>query len=164
MNRVRISLITLLLAASGAAYGGQAEQSTDRAELEKRFSERMSNVVMTGHFTVEGKETDQPLKPETYEIESVTKAQGDYWIFLVRIKYGDKDVKLPITLKVLWAGDTPMVTLTNLTIPGLGEGFTSRVLFHEDRYAGTWQHGKVGGHLFGTISEPGAAEKARERE
>ena len=164
MNPLRISLPTLLLAACSAACAGQAEPSTEQAELEKRFSERMSNVIMTGNFTVEGKETDQPLKPESYEIESVTKAQGDYWIFLVRIKYGDKDVKLPITLKVLWAGDTPMVSLTNLTIPGLGEGFTSRVLFYEDRYAGTWQHGKVGGHLFGTISKPGAAAKATERE
>ena len=153
MSQLRISLMVLLFAFVSTAYGGQAEQAAEQAELEKRFSERMSNVVMTGHFTVEGKEADQPLKPETYEIESVTKAQGDYWVFLVRIKYGEKDVKLPITLKVLWAGDTPMVTLTNLTIPGLGEDFTSRVLFYEDRYAGTWQHGKVGGHLFGRIEK-----------
>ena len=158
MNAIRISLPALLLLTT-AAMGGQAERPADRAELEKQFSERMSNVVMTGNFTVTGKEGDQPLKPETYEIESVTKAQGDYWIFLVRVKYGDKDVKLPITLQVLWAGDTPMVSLTNLTIPGLGEGFTSRVLFYEDKYAGTWQHGKVGGHLFGTIKK---ADEKRE--
>jgi hypothetical protein len=31
--------------------------------------------------------------------------------------------------------------------------FTARVLFYEDRYAGTWQHGKVGGHMFGKIEK-----------
>jgi len=46
-----------------------------------------------------------------------------------------------------------MVSLTNASIPGLGEGFSARVLFHEDRYAGTWQHGKVGGHMFGRIEK-----------
>jgi hypothetical protein len=30
-------------------------------------------------------------------------------------------------------------------------------MFFEDRYAGTWQHGDAGGHLFGTLSK--SAEK-----
>ena len=42
-------------------------------------------------------------------------------------------------------------------------GITSRdvqnVLFYENRYAGTWQHGKVGGHMFGRI-EKKSDEKA----
>ncbi len=52
-----------------------------------------------------------------------------------------------------------MVSLTDLTIPGLGT-FTARVLFYEDRYAGTWQHGKVGGHMFGKIQP---AEKSQDK-
>jgi hypothetical protein len=43
------------------------------------------------------------------------------------------------------------MTLDNLTLPGLGT-FSARVVLHDDKYAGTWQHDKVGGHLFGTIS------------
>ena len=35
-------------------------------------------------------------------------------------------------------------------IPGLGT-FSSRVVIYEGRYAGTWQHGDVGGHLFGVL-------------
>ena len=122
-----------------------------RAELEKQFSERMANSVLVGQFTVDGKENTNP-KPERYEIESVTKTTGDYWTFLARIKYGKTDAKVPITVKVLWAGDTPMVSLTDFTIPGMGT-FTSRVIFYEDRYAGTWQHGQVGGHMFGKIEK-----------
>ena len=50
-----------------------------------------------------------------------------------------------------WAEETPMVSLTNASLPGLGDAFSARVIFHDNRYAGTWQHGDVGGHLFGTI-------------
>ena len=53
---------------------------------------------------------------------------------------------------MLWAGDTPMVSLTDLTVPMLGS-FTVRVIFYGDRYAGTWQHDAVGGHLFGVIEK-----------
>ena len=29
-----------------------------------------------------------------------------------------------------------MVSITDMSIPGLGHGFTARVFFYEDRYAG----------------------------
>ena len=61
-------------------------------------------------------------------------------------------------LKAYAAGDTPIITLTNLEIPGLGT-FTSRVIIYEGRYAGTWQHGDVGGHLFGRIEKLPAERK-----
>ena len=53
-------------------------------------------------------------------------------------------------LQVQWAGTTPVITLTNVLIPGLGT-FSSRVVIYKNKYAGTWTHGDVGGHLFGTI-------------
>jgi len=67
---------------------------------------------------------------------------------------------VPLPLEVKWSGDTPVITLTNFTIPALGT-FTSRVLIYNGKYAGTWTHGKVGGHLFGTI-EKMDEEKAKE--
>ena len=51
-----------------------------------------------------------------------------------------------------WVGDTPMITMTDLSIPTLGT-FTARVFFYGDRYAGTWQHDRVGGHMFGSIEK-----------
>ena len=122
------------------------------AEREAAFSASMEKSVLVGSFTVDGKEEDgEALKAERYEIESVTKASDNLWIFTARVKYGKLDTRLPITVPMEWAGDTPMVTLTNASLPGLGEGFSARVLFYEDRYAGTWQHGAVGGHMFGKI-------------
>jgi hypothetical protein len=126
------------------------------ADREEEFSRSMANAVLVGSFTIDGKQDDEPLKAERYEIESVTKASDNLWIFTARVKYGQLDTKLPITVPMEWAGDTPVVTLTNASLPGLGDGFSARVLFYEDRYAGTWQHGPVGGHMFGKIERPAA--------
>jgi hypothetical protein len=134
----------------------------DRAALEKEFSDKLTGATLVGTFSVVGRDTN---KPERYEIASAKKLAGDDWIITARIKYGDKDVNVPMVVKVFWAGDTPMISLTNLTIPGLGT-FTSRVMFYGDRYAGTWQHDAVGGHLWGLVEKrpadgekPAAAEK-----
>src|SRR5436305_4375436 len=128
-----------------------------REELTKKLEDDLTNVKLIGQFTVTGRENRDP-KPEEYTINSAMKLpDGDLWLLKARIKYGDKDVTVPIPLEIKWAGDTPVITLTNLAIPGLGS-FTSRVVIYEGRYAGTWQHDRVGGHLFGKI-EKAAADK-----
>ena len=65
--------------------------------------------------------------------------------------YMSVDATLPVTVPIIWAGDTPMVSITDVSIPGLGDGFTARVFFYVDRYAGSWQHGEAGGLMYGTI-------------
>ena len=126
-------------------------EKLDQAALEKEFEKTMSGSVLVGRFTVVGKEAEAP-KEERYTITKVKKQDDGEWIFLVRIQYGKNDNQVPLKLKVEWAGDTPVITLTDLTIPGMGT-FTSRVLIYRGWYAGTWQHGKVGGHLFGRIEK-----------
>jgi len=123
-----------------------------RADLEQQFSEQLTGSVMVGRFTIIGRNDDKVPKPERYEIQSARKANGDTWIFTTRIEYGGKKKTLPIPVPVtvLWAGDTPIITLTETTIPGMGT-FSARVLFHGDRYAGSWQHDNVGGHMWGVI-------------
>jgi hypothetical protein len=41
--------------------------------------------------------------------------------------------------------------MTDMAVPGLGT-FSTRVVIYDGMYAGTWQHGPVKGHLFGTIT------------
>ena len=118
-------------------------------ELERQFAQRMREVSLVGRFTIAGRE-DEPARPDRYDIASVEKLGDDRWRFNVRIRYGERDVTLPVVVTMQWTGDTPMVLLTNTAIPTLGT-FTARVFFYEDRYAGTWQHGEVGGHMFGNI-------------
>jgi hypothetical protein len=131
--------------------------SIDQAELYKLFEQKMSGVKLVGRFTILGKE-DADLPREEYTINSVKKLpDGDYWLFNARIQYGDKDHEFSLPLEVKWAGTTPVITLTDFTIPAMGT-FSSRVIIYQNKYSGTWTHGKVGGHLFGVIEKLDAKE------
>ena len=137
-----------------------AKATPSREELIKKLAADLTNVKLIGSYTVSGKE-DAPPKDEEYTITSALKLdEPDLWLLKARIKYGDKDTTVPMPLEIKWAGDTPIITLTDLAIPGLGT-FTSRVVLYENRYAGTWQHGKVGGHLFGKIEKADEEKDAK---
>jgi len=147
-----------MAALSGAqerSGGKEAEEAKKQARYEQ-FANTLTGATLTGNFTVLGT-NNTDLKPESYFIKRVTKQPvGDLWLFQTRIKYGGKDITLPLPLNVKWAGDTPVITLTNLKVPGLGT-FSSRVVIYNGKYAGTWTHGKFGGHLFGQIEKEKAA-------
>ena len=134
------------------------ENADDVAARQKAFAERMSNTTLTGSFTVDTR-LDETPKPERYEIERVSRLTGNLYTFLVRIKYGSVDSRVPITVPVIWADDTPMISLTDQKLPGMKGKFSARVIFHGDRYVGTWQHDSVGGHMFGVISKNKPTEK-----
>jgi len=124
-----------------------AEQT---AELHAKFKKLLTGAKLRGQFTVDGQSLSN-LQEEAYDIEKVDKLpDGDLWALTTKIKYGEHDLTIPLAIEVKWAGSTPVITLDELTIPGLGT-FSARVLLHKDKYAGTWQHDQVGGHLFGMI-------------
>lgn len=139
-----------LTAVTGAGREVDLESLTDR---ERRFAERMQNVVLVGHFTLEGMQNEEGKKrhPERYEIKSITKLDGNRWRFNSRMTYADVDLTVPVVVPVEWAGDTPMISITDFDIPGVGENFSTRLIFYEERYAGTWDHGEYGGLMFGVI-------------
>lgn len=116
---------------------------------EQAFADLLTGADLVGSFTVDGKEADP--KQDRYSITKAVKMKGNTWAIHARIKYGDVDITVPVAVQVDWAQDTPVLAVTDLKIPGLGSEFGSRILFHGDRYAGTWQHGKVGGHMWGRV-------------
>ena len=122
-------------------------------EAEKRFAEMLTNATLVGQFTDTANPRPGPPREERYTISSVRKIFGDRWLINARIQYGGKDVTVPMLLPVKFADDTPMISLTDLNIPGLGT-YTARVLFYRDQYAGTWSGGTHGGHLWGRIERP----------
>ncbi|HQX51891.1 MAG TPA: hypothetical protein PLR25_18370, partial [Planctomycetaceae bacterium] len=130
MKKLAVVLGVLLLFSASRSGMVIAEELTPAQieERDKAFSKSMSKSVLVGSFTMDGKQSAEAPKAERYEIESVVKASDNLWIFTARVKYGKLDTKLPITVPLEWAGDTPMVTLTNANLPGLGEGFSARVL------------------------------------
>jgi len=123
-------------------------------ELEQAFVDQMHGCALVGSFTVDGHD-DKPARSERYEITGATKVKDDNWLIHARIVYGQIDVVVPVPVKMNWAGDTPVLSVTNLAIPLVGDQFTARLLFYDRRYAGTWAHGKVGGHMMGRIEKTG---------
>ena len=135
-----------------SADASSDEPADDAAtdDREDRLAKYLTGATFVGSFTNDGKE-DRVPKPESYTIKSCQymKDTGKYQM-AVLIKYGKTDGEFPMLLDVLWSGSTPVITLDAVWIPGLGT-FSSRVLIHNGRYAGTWQHDAKGGHLFGKI-------------
>jgi hypothetical protein len=148
-----IVLVMLAFAAGWLAARTGMGTAVAVASLETReheFVESMRGVVLDGVFTIDGR-GDAP-KPDRYEIASVEKVGDELWRFNARMVHEGTDVTLPIVVPMKWMNDTPVVMLTDYSIPTLGT-FTARVFFYSDRYAGTWQHGnEIGGHLYGKIT------------
>lgn len=136
------------------ARGQAPADAQKKAELEKQFIQAMSGATLAGTFTITG-QGDSKLRTERYTLSEVSKLQDNLFLFKANIKYGDKDVTVPLPLVVIWAGDTPVITLTDAPLPGLGT-YTARVMIYRDHYAGYWAGKDHGGHLFGTIERPAA--------
>jgi hypothetical protein len=124
-----------------------------KAPPEKEFADYLTNSVLTGVFTIDGEKLDK-LEPESYEIRSAKKLEGydSLWEVTARIKYGKRDIEVPVEINVEWAGKTPVMLMDSAAIPGLGT-FSARVVFHDKKYAGTWKHDDKGGHLFGRVEK-----------
>lgn len=139
----------------GVAVESSQEEATSQptqttAERDEEFKKLVTNVRLVGNFTMDGAD-EVKLQREEYAITGAMKlGGGDYWALTARIKYGDVDLTVPVPVQVKWAGNTPVITVDSVKIPGLGT-FSARVLLDKARYAGTWSHDENGGHLFGVI-------------
>ena len=141
--------LTCLIALAVAGCSRDSPPGADgRAERDRAFEEMMTNVSLVGQSTSFDREGI--AGKEEYVIEKVSRIAGDRWLFQTTMKLGSGDVTVPIPITILWAGDTPVITLTDLSIPGMGS-YSARVLLFRDHYAGTWMGGEGGGHVFGDI-------------
>ncbi len=133
--------------------GAEASQAgTADGDREQKLADYLSGATFAGKFTIDGKEDSLP-KTEQYTISKCEKLpEPDMYRLTARIKYGEVDSEVPLDIKILWSGSTPVITLDSFWIPGMGT-FGARVLIHSGRYAGTWQHDAVGGHMFGRIEK-----------
>ena len=109
-----------------------------------------------GTFTM--RKTEGKLHTEEYEVISAEREPtGDNWVLMSRIKYMKKDYKVAVPLSIKWIDRTPVIVMDQVTLPGAGT-FDARVIIRKGMYAGTWAHGKIGGHLFGEITTAAAAK------
>lgn len=133
-----------------------AQDAPELTAAEKQFQDSMVNVKLTGYYTL----GDSPeLHEDGYVIERVSKIGADTWKFEARIQYNKKDFKLAMNLPVKFAGDTPVISLTDFAVPGFGK-FTARVVLYNGTYAGYWSAAGAshGGTLFGKIVKNEAAQ------
>jgi hypothetical protein len=121
-------------------------------ELEATFKATMTKATLSGRWCgiKDGKLT--PEKEDKYTIVSVNKLGGEAWIINARIQYGNKDFVAPIPVQVKWAGDTPVITLDDIGMPGGQATYSARVLIYNKTYAGTWSGGDHVGLLNGVIT------------
>jgi hypothetical protein len=156
VKAVAVLLLAVVMFGLGWVTGrtgmGSVIEPESLPALEREFAERMRGASLVGRFTIAGRE-DRPASPDRYDIESVEKVGDDQWRFNAKMSYGNMDATIPIVVPMRFVGDTPMITLTDLEIPGMGT-FTARVFFYKDQYAGTWQGGRGGGLMYGRIEKP----------
>lgn len=164
--RTRLAFTMVLLAAAAAGLPARAQDAeledagNGRAKLEAQFKEMLDGATLVGHFTVTGRDSSEP-REERYNLESVEQLPNGRWLFRSRIRYGDHDVTVPLPLPVEWAGDTPVIVVDNVQVPGLGT-YSARVMFFDDHYAGYWSGGDHGGHLFGLVERAGDEDAPEE--
>lgn len=145
---MRITVATSLLIAACCTFscGG----SPDQARLEKEFQDMLTGATLVGKFT---SSSNDRIHEDRYTVNSATKLAGGVWTINARIQYGQNDYTVPVPVRVVWAGDTPVITMTDVGLPGKGS-FTARVLFYRGQYAGTWSSSKgSGGQMFGKIEK-----------
>jgi len=140
-----VSLVLWLALLLGCSRKPAADATV---ELEKQFEQMMNGAVLVGHSTLDNREGLSG--EERYSIDRVAKMGGDVWMFEARMKLSGHEIPLPIPVTIKWAGDTPVITLTDISIPGMGS-YTARVVLYRGRYAGTWSGKDHGGELFGAI-------------
>jgi hypothetical protein len=99
-----------------------------------------------------------PEYNDRYSIQGISKSGKGVWLVYATIEYAGKDITVPVPVKVKWAGDTPVITLDKVSIPGMGT-YSARVLIYEGTYAGTWSAGDHGGMLHGVIEKQGKTTK-----
>ena len=155
MSKSRFIAAALMwLAMCGVGLGQQstapATTQPDRETLEKELAERLSGARLTGYYMADGQEG--PPKHDSYTLRKVEKRDGDKWLFTAVLSYGQQSMALPLVIPIYWAGDTPVISVTNFNIMGMGS-YTARVMLYKDHYAGTWSSATHGGYLWGKIEK-----------
>jgi hypothetical protein len=153
---ITVLILVVLAFGTGWVVGfvrlGSSVDAASLSDAERRFTEQMRDVRLVGSFTVNGREPRGEPRSDGYEIASVEKVGDNLWRFNAGMQCCGVKGHIPIVIPMQFVGDTPVIMMTDTEIPGVGT-FTVRLLFHGDTYSGTWQHGKVGGLMFGRIEK-----------
>src|SRR5262245_20079570 len=167
--KISLIAIAITLLISGRAFA-QDKKATDAAEKPKnvsaqatelqkpaadpegRFKALLTSAYLSGRWApLKDGELGEEKTGDKYNIVSVTKGSGENWTVSAKMKYREQEIVMPIPVQVKFAGDTAIMIVDKLAIPG-GGTYSARLLFYERTYSGTWSGGRGGGMLYGVIT------------
>ena len=122
MARIRKMLLWLLAMVVPAtlvfAYTRQRSDPAD-ADRDRQVEQLLNGVTLVGRSTTTGRDTLS--SEERYVIEGVTRISGETWMVRSRFQYSGRDIPIVIPVQIRWAGDTPVLCLTDFAIQKLVE-------------------------------------------
>lgn len=128
-----------------------AKPKLTQEELEAKFKATLTKATFSGRWCALKDGELGPEKEDKYTILGVSKLGGAVWVINARIQYGKKDITAPIPVQVKWAGDTAVIIVDDVGVPGSGT-YSARVMIYNNTYAGTWSGGDHGGMMSGVIT------------
>lgn len=143
---VAVSMLSLALGTPGHAA------ADDAATLQAAFVAMLKDATLEGAWVpVQGGKSGEQ-KVDRYQVVRAEKIEGDQWRIISKMTHQGQEIEVPIPVIVKWAGDTAVMILDDVATGG-GKSYSARVLFHNDRYAGSWwASNQPGGLVSGTIS------------
>lgn len=122
------------------------------SDPEERFKALFTNATLSGRWArIKDGVLGEERAGDKYSIVSVVKRDRDSWTVNAKMKYGEKELILPVPVRMKFNGDTAVLSVEDLGMPG-GGTYTARLLIFERTYSGTWKDQRGGGMLYGTIA------------
>jgi hypothetical protein len=129
-----------------------AAQKALPSDPEERFKVLFTKATLSGRWArLKDGVLGEERSGDKYTVLSVVKRDADNWTVNAKMKYGEKELIVPVPVQMKFIGDTALLMVDDLAIPG-GGTYTARLTIFERTYSGTWKDQRGGGMLYGTIT------------
>lgn len=164
-NSARVYFLIITVVCMGALAQDQAPKDSSKpapapqkslpSDPEERFKAVFTKATLSGRWArLKDGVLGEERTGDKYAILNVIKRDGDNWTVNAKMKYGEKELIIPVPVRMKFTGDTALLTVDELAIPG-GGTYTARLMIFERTYSGTWKDQRGGGMLYGTITNEG---------
>ncbi len=120
----------------------------------------LSGATLSGFLSAEGSPEPRPV---TLDIKRLDKSRGPHdWQLHVAIQAVENTVECDLAVDVQWAGSTPVISLHEASIPGVGT-VNAKILINNCLFAGTWVHEGIRGEVWGEVWPLAEAVSRKER-
>jgi hypothetical protein len=171
---MKVTLVRFFIPIAVIVWAGASEQASAQAQVteppkearksasvsnkplptdpEERFKTLFTNATLSGRWArIKDGVLGEERTGDKYTIVSVVKRDADNWTVNAKMKYGEKELILPVPVRMKFTGDTAVLIVDDLGMPG-GGTYTARLMIFERTYSGTWKDQRGGGMLYGTIA------------